>query len=144
MIKTATVHIERTPEQVFDVLVDFSQTATWLKLCESLAAVGEGEVAAGTKLRYEHSQGGRVEVMDGEVKVCAPPGHLVMRFEDKMAVVVVNWKVAAASGGADVQHVLEIEPKNFLFKLMTPIMSFFVNRQIKKDVAALKAHVEKG
>jgi hypothetical protein len=140
-------HVEAvtaTPQQVFAVIDDLPLTAKWLPPCVSLAKVGDGPNAPGDKLRYVFKQGGRQSEMKGEILDRVPGERLHCKYSDKAFDVWVDLRVAAAPGGAQTTHIIEISPKTLSAKLMWPLIRLGLAKQTRDAAANLKKLLETG
>jgi hypothetical protein len=135
-----TVHT--TPERAFALIDDLSQTAKWLPPCVSLEKVGSGPNAPGDKLRYVYKQGGRQGEMAGEILVRTIGERLRCKYFDSSFEVSVNLRVAPATAGAITTHIIEITPKRFFGKLMSPLIRLALGKQTRQAAANLKRLLE--
>lgn len=134
--------IAAPPDRVFAVIDDLPLTAKWLPPCVSLSKVGEGPNAAGDKLRYVYKQGGRQAEMEGTIVSRTPGRQLVCRYGDRAFDVLVDLQVEAAPGGTLATHTIEIAPKTFLGKLMSPLIRLGLVKQTRDAAVNLKRLVE--
>lgn len=134
--------IHATPERAFAAIDNLPLTAKWLPPCVSLEKVGSGPNAVGDKLRYVFKQGGRQSEMAGEILVRAPGERLKCKYVDSAFEVVVDLHVAAAPDGARTTHIIEITPKTFMGKLMSPLIRLGLSKQTRDAAANLKKLLE--
>jgi hypothetical protein len=134
--------IGTTPERAFAAIDDLALTAKWLPPCVSLEKVGAGPNAPGDKLRYIYKQGGRRGEMAGEIIARTPGERLHCKYFDNTFEVSVDLRVAAASDGALTTHIIEIRPKRFLGKLMSPLIRLGLGKQTREAAANLKKLLE--
>jgi uncharacterized protein YndB with AHSA1/START domain len=134
--------IRRSPEDVFTAMDDLPLTSKWLPPCISLAKVGSGQNAVGDKLRYVYKQGrGRGE-MDGEIIDRVPGKRLYCVYNDAAFTVGVDLRVAPAAEGAITTHVIEITPKSFVGRIMTPLIKMGLGKQTRTAAGNLKRILE--
>jgi hypothetical protein len=131
-----------SPDRAFAAIDDLPLTAKWLPPCVSLEKVGSGPNAPGDKLRYVYKQGGKTGEMAGEIVARTPGERLHRKYFDCMFDVSVDLRVAATSEGALTTHVIEITPKRFMAKLMSPLIRLGVGKQTRKAAANLKKLLE--
>ncbi len=136
------VTIRTTPGRAFEAIDDLRLTAKWLPPCVSLEKLGSGPNAPGDKLRYVYKQGGREAEMAGEIVARTPGERLHCRYSDRMFDISVDLRVAAASDGALTSHLVEITPKGFLAKLMSPLIRVGLGKQTREAAANLKKLLE--
>jgi hypothetical protein len=134
--------IRATPERTFAVIDDLPLTAKWLPPCVSLEKVGSGPNAPGDKLRYVYKQGGKTAEMAGEIVARTPGERLHCKYFDSMFEVSVDLRVAAAPDGAVTTHIIEITPKRFMAKLMSPLIRLGLGKQTREAAANLKKLLE--
>jgi len=137
-----TESIRTAPERVFAAIDDLPLTAKWLPPCVSLEKVGSGANAAGDKLRYVYKQGGRQGEMAGEIVARTPGERLHCKYFDSAFEVSVDLRVAAAADGALTTHIIEIAPKTWLGKLMSPLIRLGLGKQTREAAANLKKLLE--
>jgi uncharacterized protein YndB with AHSA1/START domain len=134
--------IQASPTQVFVALDDLPLTAKWLPPCVSLQKVGTGPNAPGDKLRYVYNQGGRQGEMDGVIEARVPGQRLHCRYFDRAFEVSVDLNIAAAPGGTQTTHIVEITPKTWASKLFSPLIRLGLAKQTREAAANLKALLE--
>jgi carbon monoxide dehydrogenase subunit G len=134
--------IHTTPERAFAAMDDLPLTAKWLPPCVSLEKIGSGPNAVGDKLHYVYKQGGRTGEMAGEILARTPGERLHCKYFDSTFDVSVDLRVAAAPEGAVTTHIIEITPKKFLAKLMSPLIRLGLGKQTRQAAANLKKLLE--
>jgi hypothetical protein len=134
--------IHTTPQRAFAAIDDLPLTAQWLPPCVSLEKIGSGPNAPGDKLRYVYRQGGKQSEMAGEILARTPGERLHCKYFDAMFDVSVDLRVAAAPDGALTTHIIEITPKKFFAKLMSPVIRLGVGKQTRQAAANLKKLLE--
>jgi Polyketide cyclase / dehydrase and lipid transport len=134
--------VRTSPDRAFAAIDDLPLTAKWLPPCVSLEKVGSGPNAPGDKLRYVYKQGGKTAEMAGEIVARTPGERLRCMYFDSMFDVSIDLRVAATSEGALTTHVIEITPKCFMAKLMSPLIRIGVGKQTRKAAANLKKLLE--
>lgn len=130
------------PQRAFAAIDDVSLTPKWLTPCVSLTKVGGGPNAAGDKLRYVHKQGGKQGEMDGEILARVPGERLHCKYFDNAFDVSVDLRVASAPGGSATTHTIEITPKTFFGKIMSPLIRLGLGKQTRDAAANLKKLLE--
>jgi hypothetical protein len=134
--------VRTTPDRAFAAIDDLPLTAKWLPPCVSLEKVGDGPNAPGDRLRYVYRQGSKQGEMAGEVVERTPGERLHCKYFDPMFDVSVDLRVSPAPEGALTTHLIEIAPKTFLGKLMSPLIRMGVRKQTRTAAANLKALLE--
>jgi hypothetical protein len=134
--------VRTTPARAFAAIDDLPLTAKWLPPCVSLEKVNPGPNAPGDKLLYVFKQGGHTGRMDGEIVERTPGERLRCRYFDASFEVSVDLRVAAAPEGALTTHVIEITPKRFFMRLMSPMIRLGLGKQTRTAAANLKKLLE--
>jgi hypothetical protein len=134
--------IRTTPERAFAAIDDLALTSKWLPPCVRLEKVGSGPNAPGDKLHYVFRQGGRNGEMDGEIVVRTSGERLHCKYYDNSFDVSVDLRVAAAPEGTLTTHIIEITPKRFFSKLMSPLIRAGLGKQTREAAANLKRLLE--
>jgi carbon monoxide dehydrogenase subunit G len=138
-----TIEVPQGPAQVFAVLDDFSQTPKWLSRCTGIEALTPGPKAAGTKLRYAYKEGGRSGTMEGEIAARAENERLTMRYGDKMMDVSVDFQMVPNGSGTKLTHTIDITPRSFMAKLISPMIRGQVPKQTVTAMESLRALLAK-
>jgi hypothetical protein len=134
--------VRTSPDRAFAAIDDLPLTTKWLPPCVSLEKIGSGPNAPGDKLRYVYKQGSHTAEMAGEIVERTPGERLHCKYFDHMFDVSVDLRVAAASEGALTTHIIEVTPKTFLAKLMSPMIRLGVGKQTREAAANLKKLLE--
>jgi hypothetical protein len=134
--------VRTSPDRAFATIDDLPLTAKWLPPCVSLEKLGSGPNGPGDKLRYVYKQGGKTAEMAGEIVARAPGERLHCIYFDAMFDVSVDLRVAGAPEGALTTHVIEITPKSFFGKLMSPLIRVGLGKQTRAAAANLKKLLE--
>ena len=80
--------------------------------------------------------------MDGEIVARVPGERLYCKYSDGSFEVSVDLRVAAAPGGTLTTHLIEIAPKTFVVKLMSPLIKLGLGKQTRDAAANLKKLLE--
>src|SRR4051794_40765228 len=137
-----TETVAATPQRAFATIDDLPLTARWLPPCVSLEKVGTGPNAAGDKLRYVYKQGGRQAEMAGEILERTAGQRLHCKYGDPTFDVSVDLHVAPAPNGSLTTHIIEIAPKTWAGRLMSPLIRLGVRKQTRDAAANLKKLLE--
>ena len=131
-----TIEVPQSPEQVFPVLADVSQTPKWLARCTGIEVLTPGPLARGAKLRYSYRDGRRAGQMNGEVAERIDNQKLSFRYSDKMMKVGVHFSMQPQGNGTRLTHSIDITPQTFFAKLLSPL----IRRQLpKQTITAMEA-----
>jgi carbon monoxide dehydrogenase subunit G len=134
--------VRATPDRAFALIDNLPRTAEWLPPCVSLDKVGSGPNAPGDKLRYVYNQGGHQGEMAGEILDRVDGQRLHCKYFDDTFEVAVDLRVAAALEGTLTTHVIEITPKRFFARLMSPMIKLGLAKQTKDAATNLKRLLE--
>jgi hypothetical protein len=134
--------IRATPERTFAAIDDLPLTARWLTPCVSLEKVGSGPNAPGDRLRYVYKRGDSQGEMACEILARTPGERLHCKYGDRAFDVSLDLRVAAAPGGALTTHIIEITPKKWAGKLMSPLIRLGLGKQTRDAAANLKKLLE--
>ncbi len=137
-----TETVRTSPERAFATIDNLPLTAKWLPPCVSLVKIGDGPNAAGDKLRYVYKQGGRQSEMAGEIVSRTPGERLHCKYHDGQFEVSVDLRVAATPEGAVTTHIIDITPKTWMSKLMSPLIRLGLGKQTRQAAANLKQLLE--
>lgn len=134
--------VQATPGAAFALFDDLPRTAEWLPPCVSLGKVGDGPNAVGDRLRYVFRQGGRTSEMSGEIVAREPGRRLHCRYGDRMFDVSVDLGVESEGGGTVTTHTIELEPKTWIGRLMSPLIRPGLRKQTLEAAANFRRLLE--
>ncbi len=134
--------VRTTPERAFAAIDDLPLTAKWLPPCVSLEKLGDGPNAPGDRLLYVYRQGGKQGEMPGQILARTPGERLHCRYSDGAFEVSVDLHVAPSPGGALTRHIIEITPRTFAGRLLTPVIRMGLKKQTLDAAANLKTLLE--
>ena len=126
------VEVRRTPAQCFAFVDDLANTPRWNEMCVGLVREGDG-------LTYTYKQGHGQAVMHGFVVERDPPRRLLLGFSDRMFEIEIGFRFEAIPGGTRIEHTVQVEPRSFLTKLMSPLLRRALKKQTAKQAQALAA-----
>jgi len=126
------VEVRRSPAQCFAFVDDFANAPRWNELCVALVREGDG-------LIYTYKQGRGQAVMNGFIVERDPPRRLLLGFSDRMFEIEIGFRFDAIPGGTRIEHTLQLEPRSFLVKLMSPLLRRVMKKQTANQAAALAA-----
>ncbi len=139
-----TVDVPQTTAAAFALIDDLARTPEWLAPCTAIEKVTPGANAKGQRLVYRYRQGGRAGVMDGTIEDYVPGQRIVCRYVDRMMDVKVDLRVASHGTGARLTHRIEITPRTFFARLLSPLIRRSLPKQTTAAMAALAALLQKG
>lgn len=119
---THGIDIPQPPAKVFALLDDVSQTPKWLSRCIGVEVLTPGPMTVGTRLRYEYREGSRTGKLEGEIAERTEDEKLLYHYEDSMMRVAVQFTMTADGAGTRLTHTIDITPKTFMAKMLTPLI----------------------
>ncbi|HZA12869.1 MAG TPA: SRPBCC family protein [Myxococcaceae bacterium] len=131
--------VAKPPSEVFAILDDFNTTPRWNSRCVEVKQVSPGPHQKGAQLLYVYRDPGRQGKMDGVISAYDPGRALELSFSDRTMDIAVGFRLEPNGAGTRVQHQLQIEPRSFLARLMTPIIRGATRKQTEDSVQRLKA-----
>ena len=138
----ASIHIARSPAQVFAILDDLERTPQWLERCVWIVQTSDGPRGAGTRLCFRYRDRGREGELAGEVETYEPERRIIMKFTDRALDVRVVFELAAQGDSTYLTHSAEITPKMFIIKVLSPWIRSSTRRQMADVVDKLRKLAE--
>jgi uncharacterized protein YndB with AHSA1/START domain len=135
------VEIERSPEDVFELLSDIDRLPEWQ--ASAVEAHTEGPLAEGSRVTEKRRLLGRE--VDSELEVVAydPPRRLTLRSIGGPVNFTVDHELLEDGGGTQLTFVSEAEPGAFL-RLAEPVLARKAEQQSRQDFDRLKELLEAG
>ncbi|MDQ2910535.1 MAG: SRPBCC family protein [Actinomycetota bacterium] len=134
-----TLAIERSPEDVFELLSDIERLPEWQS--SAVEAHTDGPLAEGSRIAERRRLLGRE--VDSEVEVVAyePPRRLTLRSLGGPVNFTVDHELVEEGGGTQLTFVGEAKPGAFL-KLAEPVLKRTAEQEFRKDFERLKELLE--
>lgn len=136
-----SVDIARPVADVFAYLSDPKNNMEWETGVLEMELTSEGPIGVG-------STGRRVERYMGtdegtwEITEYTQDKAIAMTFESQRFKGDGGWDVESTDGGTRLGYRFRGDPKNFLFKLVIPLMTPMLRRQVSGDYEKLKQLLE--
>lgn len=137
------IDIARSPEDVFALIDDFSQTPGWLSSCEGIEKVTPDANMVGTKLRYLYRDATHHGTMEGQITRRIPGKRLSFEYADKSVAVTADFQLTATAEGTHLVHTIEVTPQTFLARLASPLIRSQLTRQTLAAMEALRSVLER-
>ena len=119
--------IARRPAEVFAFVDDVHNASRWLGRCTDLQQTSAPPKGVGTTLRYFYKDpGGHTGEMAGVVTDYERDKRLAMRMTDRTLRVGIFFRFASKGSGTEIDHTVEITPRTFLMRLMSPMIRVIV------------------
>lgn len=139
---TVSVWIDADPEEVFAIATNFGGCAGWLSGVKETRVLTPGPVGVGTKF----SETRRDATMEMTVSAFDPPRSYTLQCESHGMSCSTVLMFEADRGGTIVSMDVQLRPKSFVAKLMSPTMGMMTGKMRKhlvQDLHDLKAATEK-
>jgi hypothetical protein len=138
---THTAYIERTPEQLFAFMIDFSKAPRWRSLVRRIDIVGNGPVQQGTQIVVTIDVMGKTRQALSEIWSYDPPRRLGFRNTARNVTGEFEYVLAPEGSGTRVTMTCDIRPHGFMW-LMIPWLLRSNRARYTDQLARLKAAVE--
>jgi carbon monoxide dehydrogenase subunit G len=137
-----SVVIDRSPQEIWDVVSDLDTHSEWRPAVKELRQVSDGPLGVGSRIREVLDWRGREIVIDDVVTAFEPSCRLGIRGGWKAADFEVDFRLEPAGDTTVVTMDWPFYPKSLLVKLATPFMGGAMRKATKEELDLLKAHVE--
>ncbi len=140
---TASIEINRSPEDVFAYLDDYSRHPEWQSALQEVTVQTEGSPRVGTRVSERRKVPGGVREMTIETTEHEPPRRIGFRGLDGPIRVVGTATVSPVDGGSRVSVELDFEGHG-LGKLLLPLVRSQARKEVPLDQQRLKERLESG
>ncbi|MDB5390917.1 MAG: hypothetical protein JWM11_6563 [Planctomycetaceae bacterium] len=138
------IDIARSPEEVFAVLDDVSQTPKWLAPCKGIERLTPGPSEVGSQFRYSYHDFGRSGTMDGVITARIPNQQLSVKYHDSMVEVLLDFRLSPTGTGTWLIHRIEVTTKTFFAGMFSPLIRSHLPKQTTTALDALRKLLEAG
>jgi hypothetical protein len=76
--------------------------------------------------------------MEGEILARVPGERLQCKYSDRSFDILVELQVAAVPGGTLITQIIDISPKTFIGRLMSPLIRLGMRKQTRKAAAPVQ------
>jgi uncharacterized protein YndB with AHSA1/START domain len=134
-----TIAIERSPEDVFELLTDIGRLPEWQT--SAIEAHSDGPLEQGSRVTEKRRLLGRE--VDSELEVIAyePPTRLTLRALGGPVNFTVDHELAAKDGGTQLTFVAKAQPRGAL-RLAEPVLARTAEQHFRQDFDRLKELLE--
>jgi len=111
----------RSPEEVFDFLVDLRNAPQWEPNCQEVEKTSEGPIGKGTTFRAKKGMGR----LESEIVAFERPGHFATRDKGRGMTCGLDFRCVAKDSGTEISGKLWMQPHGpmrGLMLLMRPMM----------------------
>ena len=138
---TASIEIDRSPEDVFAYLDDLSRHGEWQAQIREIHVETDGPTRIGSRAREKRAVPGGVREMTYEITEHDPPRRVSFRGVDGPVRVVGTVTVSPADGGSRVSLELEFEGHG-IGKLLLPLVRSQARKEVPRNQQRLKERLE--
>jgi uncharacterized protein YndB with AHSA1/START domain len=139
MIRVAkTMHIARSPEDVFNFLADASREVEWNTTAISVARVSDGPLGQGSRFCGNYK---RIGQLDSTITAYDWPRKLGFRSEGRALYMDFTFTFTPEPGGTQIQALAEIRLRGPL-RLLEPFMGGMMDREFSTREPAIKRALE--
>ena len=137
-----TVHIDSSPEDVANVLLDAEKAVLWTSDLERFEVISRPPGLVGSRARLHYNQDGNPYVMEELLLEVEPNRRFLSRVSGDALEADVETLLEATNGGTRVTIRWTGQGKPLALRLMLPFMRRSIQRQAQRDLMKLKAVVE--
>jgi len=139
---TYTIHIERSPERVWDYIMDFSQAPRWRNLVRQVDLLTAGPLRIGSELLITFDLMGKVKRAVSEVWALEPARRFGVRNTEQNVTGVFEYTLTPENDGTRVTFSCDVRPRGFMW-LLLPFLLRGNRRRYTQQLPNLKTEVER-
>jgi uncharacterized protein YndB with AHSA1/START domain len=113
-----TIHIERSPEQVWDYMMDFSKAPRWRNLVRQIDVLTPGPLRVGSELLVTFDVMGKVKRTVSEVWALEPARRWGVRNAEQNVTGVFEYALAPELTGTRVTFTCDVQPHGLMWLLL--------------------------
>jgi len=140
---TYTIHIDRTPAQIWSYMMDFSQAARWRNLVRHVEVLTPGPLRVGSKLLITFDVTGKVRKATSEVWALEPARRFGVRNTEENVTGVFEYTLTPDDTGTTVTFTCDVRPHRWMW-LLLPWLLRGNRMRYAEQLPNLKKEVEKG
>jgi carbon monoxide dehydrogenase subunit G len=134
------LEIERSPQQVFDFLVDVDRVPEWQS--SAVSSHADGPMGVGARIHETRRLLGREAHTEFEVSAFDPPRRLTIRTISGPVEVDVDHRLENHRDGT-LLHVVAQADSGLMFGLARPVIKRQAEREVRRDFKRLKELLER-
>lgn len=135
---SASETIDRSPEEVWDVLTDWPGAVRWMNGIESMSI--DGETVAGARVKFFT----RGQDRDSLITHCEPGRTLTLRSQQGDATADYTYSIeSVGESSSRVSLEAECHFSGLRYRLLGPLIRFAIGRTDGGQIAALKRVIER-
>ena len=135
-------HIDRSPEQVFAFMMDFSQAPRWRNLVRTLELVTPPPIRVGSELRVTMDVMGKTRQAISEVWAHEPPRRFGVRNTASGVTGTFEYRLDPEAGGTRIRFTCDVRPHGVMWLLLPKLLSSSRYRY-RDQLEVLKREVER-
>jgi hypothetical protein len=139
---TYTIHIDRSPEQIWAYMMDFSKAPRWRNLVREIEVLTPGPLRVGSELKLTFDVLGKVRKAISEVWAFEPARRFGVRNTEQHVTGVFEYTLAPDATGVTVTFTCDIQPHGWMWLLM-PWLLRSNRMRYQEQLPRLKHEVEK-
>jgi uncharacterized protein YndB with AHSA1/START domain len=136
-------HIDRSPEEVFAFMMDFSRAPRWRNLVRKVELVSAPPIRTGSELRVTMDVMGRTREAISEVWVYDAPRRLGLRNTASGVTGTFEYRLDPDGGGTRVRFTCNVRPSGVMW-LALPVLIRSSRYRYRDQLSVLKREVEAG
>jgi len=138
---TYQTHIDRTPDQVFAFMMDFSRASRWRNLVRKIEVLTPPPLAVGSQLRLTMDVMGKQREAISEVWAYDPPRRFGQRNTASNVTGTFEYTLEPEGTGTRVRFTCDVRPHGLMW-LMLPTLIRSSRYRYRDQLATLKREVE--
>lgn len=139
---TFTTHIDRSPEQVWAYMMDFSKAPRWRNLVRHIEVLTPGPVRVGTELKVTFDVMGKTRQAVSEVWALEPARRYGVRNTEQNVSGVFEYTLVPDATGTTVTFTCDVRPHGWMW-LLLPFLMRGNRMRYTLQLPALKQEVER-
>jgi len=137
-----TIHIVRSPEQVWAYMMDFSKAPRWRNLVRQVEVLTPGPLRAGSELQITFDVQGKVRKALSEVWAFEAPRRFGVRNTEQNVTGVFEYTLTPDAAGTTVTFTCDVHPHGWMW-LLLPWLLKGNRMRYTEQLPRLKQEVEK-
>ena len=130
--------VARSPEEVFDFLVDFRNEPQWEPNCQKVEKTSDGPIGQGTTFRAQMKGLGQVE---SEIVDFERPARFATKDKARRMDGESKFRMEARDGGTQVSGKLRMRPQGPM-RLLEPLMRPMMRRMLSQMPENMRRGIE--
>jgi len=137
-----TIWIARTPGEVFDFFIDFSQASRWRQFVRTMTPLEDGQLRPGSRIRVTLDIMGTLSEFDLEVLAYERPALWRHRTNEVDFAGFVEYRFQPEANGTRVTMTMVAKPVGLYGWLAMPLLLFGRKRRYRDQLPQLKRELE--